>query len=246
MNKSLIALLALFLIIASCTTTTLKGTPVGEVQSPEQEALQPTDACAAVLCAPGFQCQEGKCLCPAGKKECSGKCINNNQCCSQSECAQGELCQSNTCTFDCSTLKCQEGMTCSTKEKRCVCPQDYKWCEYQSQCVPQDHCCSRFDCKSNERCVDTITSAEICISKEGTACKIFNTVGFKDLTIPSGTFRVNITRIVFDDSIDLEINGEKLTLGADQSKPLGDISVGIKKFRELGGECRDFDREADV
>jgi len=238
------------LLISGCESGALKGTPLDgtsgsddllvDVEGSDDSLADP--ACADVTCEGEQTCVSGDCVCGSGLKECNDQCIDENSCCSNDDCGSGSNCESRSCVFDCSNLVCAEGMTCSTSQKRCVCPTNYNWCERQQKCIPADHCCSRFDCRNNERCTDTITTAEICVEESGRACKIFNTVGRKTLTLPGGDYKINLTRVSFLDSIDLVVNNESFTLGKDQRKSLGDSTVYIQKFREVGGECRDFDR----
>jgi len=148
-----------------------------------------------------------------------------------------------TWEFDCNNLVCPTGTTCDADKQRCVCPIGYKTCERQNKCIPIDHCCSRFDCRNNERCSNTITSAEICAEKSGAkSCKIYNTVGTKTLTLPGKDYKINLTSVTFLDSITLVVNNETFSLGKEETKSLGEATISIKKFRELGGECRDFNR----
>jgi len=53
------------------------------------------------LCT-GGTCQGGQCLpCPAGQRQCQGRCITPDQCCENSECPTGglpmQVCIANTC-----------------------------------------------------------------------------------------------------------------------------------------------------
>jgi len=238
-----LAIIIFFLfVITACSDGTLKSTPIVDEEVKDQVNEEPVDdACSAVTCSGDKICKEGSCSCDSGKKSCGDSCIDDNACCADDECRSGEKCESGSCLFDCSNLVCPSGMTCDAKAERCLCPTGYKWCEKQDKCIPQDHCCSRFDCRNDERCTNTITTAEICIQNSGKACKVFNTVGKKTLVLPSGEYNVNLTKITFLDSIDLMINDEKYIISRDQRAPIDDGEVFIQKFRELGGDCRDFD-----
>ena len=63
----------------------------------------------------------------------------------------------------------------------------------------------------------------------------------KKLVLPSGDYNVNLTHITFLDSIKLMINEKNYIISKDQRTPIDEGEVFIQKFRELGGECRDFD-----
>ncbi|MCH8302259.1 MAG: hypothetical protein IH912_05870, partial [Proteobacteria bacterium] len=148
----------------------------------------------------------------------------------------------NTCTFDCTKLTCRTNQVCDSKLERCVCPQSYRFCDNQAKCIPEDHCCSRFDCGIDEKCIKTVNSAELCLEGDGRACKLFDTTRDKVLNLNNKEFRIKLENFEYTNKVSVLVNENKYELISDSGTNLGDgFILKIKKIRETGGSCIDFD-----
>lgn len=232
-----LALVCILLFVVSCTNQ-IEGQKVDEVE-------QPLDPCVDITCGADEFCSDGACSCKPDFKDCNGVCISESSCCSDSDCSDEEVCSDGSCEFSCSKLTCTSNKICDSDKERCLCPDGYTFCEEQDKCIPEDHCCDRFTCGVDERCLPTITSTEVCISDDsGKACKILDEDRPKTISWGGKSFDVKILNFFYLQNVVLTINDKNLTLEPGKQQSLDDFKVVAQEMREKGGRCLDFDYQS--
>ena len=227
------ALLFILTLILSACSSGISGTEFVEIE----------DACADVQCPQFSTCLEGTCSCFDGYKECNGACIKDSACCGDEDCGDDEVCEKNICKFSCDKVTCSDNKLCDQEIERCVCPKGYLYCESQKKCIPEDHCCDRFDCRVDERCLPTITSTEICLfENQNRFCKIIDERHPKSINTETQQFNITTQNFFYLKHVDLLVNNQSLRLEPGKSFTMNsDVDIAAYKMREKGGSCLDFD-----
>lgn len=111
-------------------------------------------------CKSGFSCQNGRCRCPSGQKDCGGSC---SVCCSNNDCNLSQVCQSGRCIGNCrSDQDCKGNFACQNNQcSSSVCSNGYQLCK--SQCIANTGCCTDQDCSGNFACQNNQCSTTACI-----------------------------------------------------------------------------------
>lgn len=235
--KQYILLASMFLaivVLAGCGSE-LRGQQLNETIA--------QDSCFGIVCGENEICIEGSCGCAEDYKTCNNQCIPENSCCSDDECGIGESCVNNACTFSCENVQCESNKICSEKRQGCFCKEGYKWCELQNSCIPEDHCCTRFECDRDQRCIDTAIRAEVCLEKDNDMnCKILNDLDAKEFLVGGIAFEILLSDNFYTEMATILINEQShnMTPGLRKLIESGAI-VWLRNFDEVGGSCKVFD-----
>lgn len=234
--KKLLFIILIFAAVLTACTTVLSGTPVEPA---------PSDPCEA--CSNLQECVEESCVCKQGFKICNAVCIAETACCGDEDCGESERCTNNQCTFSCDLTVCSANKVCDESLERCVCAEGYDFCDSQDKCIPEDHCCNRFDCGIDERCLPTITSTELCVTSGVLKmCKVIDERIGKEITLKDKVYDVEVSNFFYLQRIDLIVNNQSYVLSPGKSIILdGDTTLVAQKMREKGGRCLDFDFKVD-
>ena len=229
----IIGILAI-LVLSSCSSE-LRGQQV-------QIEVDENDPCFEVQCGQYELCSGGNCICQTGFKECNDQCIAEAACCADNECGIGETCVANTCTFSCENIQCESNKICSDQYEGCFCKDGYKWCNLQNKCIPDDHCCTKFDCGRDEKCVNTAIRSEVCVEKgDDKHCRILNDLEPKEYIVGGTKFEIFLEDYFYTDSVELKINEDLVNMTNRKRIQSKGAIVWLKDLREVGGMCKLFD-----
>lgn len=106
-------------------------------------------------CCGDGQCKGGRCACPSGKKECNGKCIKNNACCTNKDCGPCQSCKKNgTCSANCGANE-----TCNDQSDICECNAPFTACG--AACID-----TSIDANNCGACNNACDNGESCVAGE--------------------------------------------------------------------------------
>lgn len=128
-----------------CSTTTVCGNTCYFNCTEREE----DDPCKNVSCSNGKTCENGTCKCPAGTKECNGKCIDKNACCSDNDCSGNATCKNGSCIEE---KKCTSSEYSLTKP---TCGADYDLVTDSAGCYK----CSKNSCASDRSSLESAIKA---------------------------------------------------------------------------------------
>lgn len=223
----------LVLLLSGCSS---------ELRGQDLDEIVIDDPCAEIVCGAQEVCSEGICGCDEGYKECNNQCIPEDGCCLDSACGVGETCEQNVCTFSCDNLQCESNKICSDDLQKCVCKAGYTWCELQNACIPEDHCCTKFDCGRDEKCVSTQIRAEICLEKGNDRhCNLLNDIEPKKFLVDGKKFEILLSDNFYAEFATLMINNDNFTMADTERKQVENAIVWLKELKEVGGNCKIFD-----
>lgn len=247
-----ILLASLLLALGSCSKggSTLDATPIPkEVQTALEPAAPPVlKLCGNLTCRSNQACVKGACQCLSGTKSCAGACIPKSSCCSEKDCQATESCVNNTCQFSCSRVICPTNQVCDESQKRCTCPSGYRFCQVQDKCIPQDHCCDKFDCGRGETCIATVHSARVCLLLTHPACKYLGDKTSKVLKLENNqSFDVTAAEFIYGGKVKIQVDDTSLVMSNNDREVLpSGVTVAVDDVRELGGGCRPIRRLENI
>ena len=128
--------------------------------NPNTEVIDEPVSCDKIICSDGFVCKEGDCICKG--KLCGTKCILDG-CCSDSDCSSDEYCMNNKCE---ETKICEYHELYDKDQNKCICEDDYFFCELQNKCIKDGDCCHEGDCDRYTTCIPSSTPHRLDSSKE--------------------------------------------------------------------------------
>ncbi len=230
-----IALITLLLFISACSTSTLEGKKLSETE------LKEIYPCLNVVCSENSYCVDGACVCNANFKLCNenSECIPKTACCSNSDCSEGESCINGQCKFSCSNLEAVSNKICDPAVKGLTCLAGHKWCAEQKKCIPEDHCCSKFDCGRDKRCVPTFWAIELCLEDTAKNCRLINEGEEKLLKTGSTETLVKLTSVFYDQKIGLLVDGKKVDMKRSGRYAIApDTMLFLARIKDHGGSCQ--------
>lgn len=243
-----IGVVVLLLLLSSCSrqAATLASQPLpldepdGKPQSFGPLIQSNLSICGNVTCDKNQVCARGVCGCLDGFKSCKGACIPKTVCCTEKDCQATESCVGNQCQFSCSKIICQTNQVCDESQKRCTCPENYRFCEVQHKCIPTDHCCDKFDCGRGLICIATINSARVCLYTKSPVCKYFGDKSSKIFGLNNNqTVDVTAAEFLYGQKVKLVVDGKPFELENGSREVLEDgITLQVDDVREIGGTCR--------
>ncbi len=231
----LILLISAVLLVSAYTDTALKGK---NISPKELEEIYP---CLNKTCGQNEVCKEGECVCDENFKSCQGKsgCIPKNGCCSDSNCGFGETCIDDKCRFSCKNVGVFSNKVCDSAAEDLVCLSGYAWCEEQFQCIPNDHCCKKFECSSGKKCVLTAWSAEVCLETTVKNCKFIDENEEKILEIGEKQVVVKMLDFFYEQRAKMSIDGKEVDLNRRGRHFIdSDTSIFLAQIKEHGGSCK--------
>ncbi len=240
MKRSLALLLALAVFIAGCTAE-LRGKPLaGILEQPTEK-----DPCFGISCGKNAICKDGACSCLESYKTCNKQapspkniCVGDKGCCSNSDCNKYEVCVSGSCTFSCDKTTCDSNKICYESTKGCYCPDGYKWCDTQVQCIPSSACCGKFDCGRNQACTRTIDSARVCLIGNEKICRYIAATS-RDFTMDGKTHTVAADKFFYGKYASFVIDGDEYNLTPGSNVTLGEQTLQLEQLKTIVGACQD-------
>lgn len=233
----LFAILGIFLVLLlSGCQSEIRGQQLGD-------GIVIDDPCLDVTCGATEVCEEGACVCGKGYKDCNGQCIPESGCCGDDQCELGESCVNNVCEFKCENVQCESNKICNESKQGCFCKAGYTWCKLQNTCIPDDHCCTKFDCGRDEKCVNTAIRVNFCIEGgKDRNCKLLNDLDSKDFVVSGKEFEVFMEDHFYTIYAQFLINGGTYTLQEKDRQNIGqDTILWLKDLDYVGGGCKLFD-----
>ncbi len=229
----MLVLLALLSFVSACANTSLKGKALSDVELKE---LYP---CTGVSCSVNEVCNAGKCACSDDFKRCPGQdsCISKQNCCSDSDCSFGNSCIDNACKFSCTNVEPESNKVCDPAVEDIVCLPGHKWCDEQLKCIPEDHCCTRFDCSRDHRCTQSSWSAEICLEDNMKNCKVLNEGEEKLFKAGNSEATIKLVKTFYDRKATLLIDSKELEILRGESRTLDDKTLFLAALKDYGGAC---------
>jgi len=196
--------------------------------------------CGNSTCSKDQVCVKGSCQCVKGFKSCQGSCVPESTCCSDKDCQGTEICLVGKCQFSCTRVLCPASQVCDDSQKRCICPQGYRFCDVQDKCIPQDNCCGKLDCGGHDMtCRPTIHSVQICIIGAQASCKYLGEKAPKVFSMDNKTMDITATQFQYDGKVRVEVDGKQFLLSAGQrEKVKDDLVIVADDIRQLGGTCK--------
>lgn len=251
-NAIFLLMLVLFQLLASCSQEpgTIQAVPLDDPASHSQstknssKADKPvlvigTDTCGGSVCAEDQACVDDACVCVEGFKQCGSACIPEGSCCADSDCQGTEECVANQCVFSCARVICPTNQVCDESQKRCSCPQDYRFCEVQNKCIPAGFCCDRFDCGRSEKCTSSVYSAHVCIYSKQPFCKYLGDKVSKTLEVEDHIYDITAAEFMYGKKVKIIVDGKAYVMEDGAREKLADgITLVVDEVRELGGKCR--------
>ncbi|MEK6961538.1 MAG: hypothetical protein AABX47_10305 [Nanoarchaeota archaeon] len=240
-------------LIASCSQdqSTINAMPIEELSPPVTLAVKNytkpilvtgPQTCGGAMCAKGQECLDNKCVCGKDNKKCGDACIAKESCCSDSDCQGTENCILGKCEFSCSRVICPANQICSQDEKRCTCPEDYRFCQPQNKCIPKDYCCDRFDCGRDSVCTQTVYSAHVCLNSKQPFCKYLGDKITKTIAVNNRTYDVTASEFLYGNKVKIVVDGKAFTMENGGKQKVSDgLTLAVDDVRELGGRCRVID-----
>lgn len=232
------SLLLVFLALTACQAS-LKAEPADIAAlntteaAPEPVNIPDTthNPCLKVDCETDKECKGGVCVCLEGTKDCKGDCIPLDGCCDDSEC-EGH-CADNQCVDACTYGE-------QYKDGKCVCAENYKYCDAQEKCIPQDYCCSFLNCRSFEECVPTTYTASICFQFENKKkCRLVSDLARTEY-VEIGDLEISATPVLFGETnLQLRLDNETYALQPNVKIDLKGIDIWAEDLKPMGGFCRE-------
>lgn len=228
-----LVLLVLPILVSACTNSSLKGKTLSDVELKE---LYP---CTGVECSQNEVCNAGACVCSDNFKRCPGQdsCIPEQDCCSDSDCGFGKSCMNNACKFSCTNVKPESNKVCDPAVEGLVCLPGHKWCDEQLRCIPEDHCCTKFDCGRDQRCTKSSWSAEICLENGTKNCKVLNEGDEKLFKAGDNEATVKLVKTFYNRKATLAIAGKELEILRGESRAINDKTIFLADIQDYGGAC---------
>ncbi len=254
MNKiTLSILLFVTILLTACTQRVSLSEPIEEPPLPNHtqnrsnlsNSQNLSNPCTGVVCESDKICVNGVCSCEPNKKNCNNLCINKKDCCTNLDCNQNENCISGTCVFSCKSVICPSNKVCEEDFKGCTCPSKYRFCNLQNKCIPNDHCCTAFDCGrgSENRCSATVTSSEICLfSSNKKSCKYYDEGRSKTVETDNKIYDVLVMKYNYTTNAQVAVGNNIYSITPGNKKEVDkEIGMILSPIKETGGDCNKRD-----
>lgn len=234
LNYVVFGMILLFLA-SSCSSSTLEGKRLSEGE------LKEVYPCLGLSCGGDEHCVDGACVCDSAFKRCSldSVCIPVSGCCSDNDCSEGESCVNNQCRFSCSNLQTVSNKVCDPAIKGLTCLAGHEWCAEQEKCIPEDHCCNKFDCGRDKRCIQTSWAIELCLEDTAKNCRLIDEGQEKLLKTESTETLVKLMGVFYNQRVDLLVNGKKVDMRRNSRYAISpDAMLFLAGIRDHGGSCQ--------
>lgn len=238
-SRIMLGLLIVIILVSGCaknqiTASAIKDLPIE--QKIELEAkIAASDVCMNVACSSNSRCIAGDCVCNDGYKKCNGECILSQDCCTDYDCSLGESCIGRVCVPD----YCLANEVFDAGKGKCVCEEDFKYCELQRACIPKANCCMQSDCAADYRCIPSVKLALICISSETKQCRSVHPERAESFLVQGMRYDVQINAFLSSNGMDIDVNGVSYILSGNDVKKLSDsASIYISEIEDIGGHCK--------
>lgn len=223
--------LIILLILAACEPYT-QTTPTQSLGEPAQEIT--TNPCATIQCSNDKICQNGQCTCPTNKKQCGDTCIQENECCTNTDCQNGS-CQDGECV----TETCAYGEI--FKNGECKCAPDKTYCSEQKKCISRNSCCIHTQCPTFHRCVQTSYSTSLCITiGPKKFCRTIADNGRVEIfNVLNESFRIAAENWNNDETVEAVINDEEFIVTNKTTNYGTNATIFHEGINTIGGYCKE-------
>lgn len=206
-----------------------------DLENQNNKIQEKESSCDKVRCSNNFICKNGKCICKG--QICGNYCVINNGCCVNADCDSNEQCIKYKCVEE---TTCQYKEIFDEKEKKCICEENYFYCEAQNKCLKKGSCCDQGDCGRYEICSQTYWAVNICFQYPSKKkCKMLRDVGISEtMQTPEGDFLIKINNIFTGDNVKINIDDKEYELKLNERIPAAKGTVWIEEIKELGGSCK--------
>jgi len=236
MRYILAGLMVCLFLLTSCSSNTIKASPVVDSKSIDVEVNIKSDVCSGVLCKSTETCVSGECVCSEGFKNCNKVCIPDSACCTSGDCSTGEVCENNACIKH----VCGFNEVYDTSKKDCVCGSGAKWCESQQKCIPLKNCCQDTDCGSDYRCADTFVISSVCVDDQTRKCKSIVEGRSERFYIKGVSYDI-LVKEISDSLIVLKINDLDIDpLPIKVPYVENDADIFFESAEMVGGVCKEM------
>ena len=238
--RIILCLLLILAIFSACAKNEITASAISDLPVEKQIEIEAkvvsVDACKDITCDANEHCEDGRCICNPGYKECNGECIQNSACCTENDCKSDESCRGHTCIPD----NCKVNEEFNVDKNKCVCDKNSLYCAVQNKCIPKDNCCMHHECSNSDyRCTETNMLATLCISGEKKQCKSVYTDRGESFFLGKTRYDVDINHFLQNGGVDVDINEVNFVLKADVLEKLEENTfIYIESIEPLGGYCK--------
>ena len=203
--------------------------------SNNNQIIEEPASCENIICQDGFVCEEGECVCKG--KLCGTKCILDG-CCIDSDCSSDKVCINN---------KCEESKICEYHEiydreqNKCVCEEDYFFCENQNICIKDGDCCHEGDCDRYTTCIPSSTAITVCVQYPNKKmCKLLRDI-LPPITFdtPEKDITIKFVNILSGGITKLKIDNQDISLGLKERRAWENATIWVEEIQPFGGQCRE-------